>query len=118
MSTNQVITNHGAAEAATITINGRFDAHQVPQVQQEMDGILAGGQHNIILNLADVNFVDSSALAVMVRGMKRCREQNGELILCGLRQPVRIIFELTRMDRAFRIYDDEAAAKRALKAGF
>lgn len=117
MTTNQVVTSNDAANAAVITVSGRFDAHQVPQVQQEMDNVMATGQSNIILNLAGVNFVDSSALAVMVRGMKRCREHNGELILCGLGQPVRIIFELTRMDRAFRIFNDVASAQAALKAG-
>ena len=101
-------------EAATLVISGRFDAHQVSQVQQEFDALLTAGARFIILDLTDVNFVDSSALAVMVRGMKRCRERNGELLLCGLRQPVRIIFELTRMDRAFRIYDTEANAQAAL----
>ena len=102
------------APIATLAISGRFDAHQVPQVQQEFDALLTAGARFIILDLSAVNFVDSSALAVMVRGMKRCRERNGELLLCGLRQPVRIIFELTRMDRAFRIYVDEASAQAAL----
>ena len=101
-------------EAATLVISGRFDAHQVSQVQQEFDALLTAGARFIILDLTDVNFVDSSALAVMVRGMKRCRERNGELLLCGLRQPVRIIFELTRMDRAFRIYENQTTAQASL----
>jgi anti-sigma B factor antagonist len=99
---------------ATLVISGRFDAHQVTPVQQEFDALLTAGARFIILDLTDVNFVDSSALAVMVRGMRRCRERNGELLLCGLRQPVRIIFELTHMDRAFRIYKDDASAQAAL----
>ena len=99
----------------TLAISGRFDAHQVPQVQQEIDAMLAAQTRLIILDLTDVNFVDSSALAVMVRGMKHCREKKGELVLCGMRQPVRIIFELTRMDKAFRIFDTEAGARQALQ---
>ena len=95
-------------------IAGRFDAHQVPKVQKEIDVALASGATTVIMELSEVNFVDSSALAVMVRTMKHCRERNGELILCGLRQPVRIIFELTRMDKAFRIFDDVAAARAAV----
>jgi anti-sigma B factor antagonist len=101
---------------ATLGISGRFDAHQVAQVQHEFDALLTAGARFIILDLTDVNFIDSSALAVMVRGMKRCRERNGELLLCGLRQSVRTIFELTRMERAFRIYDNEASAQAALAA--
>ena len=99
---------------ATLVISGRFDAHQVNQVQQEFDALLTPGARFIILDLSGVEFIDSSALAVIVRGMKRCRERNGELLLCGLRQPVHIIFELARMDRAFRIFEDEAGAQAAL----
>ena len=102
------------SEIATLVVSGRFDAHQVTQVQQEFDALLAAGARYILLDLSDVSFVDSSALAVMVRGMKRCRERNGDLLLCGLRQPVRIIFELTRMDRAFRIYENQTAAQASL----
>ena len=94
-------------------IYGRFDAHQVPVVQKEIDAALASGANTVVLDLSEVNFVDSSALAVMVRTMKHCRERNGELILCGLRQPVRIIFELTHMDRAFRIFASVADVQRA-----
>ncbi len=95
---------------------GRFDAHQVPKVQKEIDAALAEGATTVILDLSEVNFVDSSALATLVRTMKHCRERNGELILCGLRQPVRIIFELTRMDKAFRIFANTADARRAVGA--
>lgn len=104
----------GQQVAPVLAVHGRFDAHQVPQVQQDMDALLESGATTIIVDLSDVTFVDSSALAVIVRGMKRCRERSGELILCGMRQPVRIIFELTRMDRAFRIFDNPAAAQQAL----
>lgn len=97
-------------------ITGRFDAHQVPKIQKEIDAALATGANTVIMDLTDVNFVDSSALAVMVRAMKHCRERGGELILCGLRQPVRIIFELTRMDKAFRIFDTLAEARTAAAA--
>ena len=103
--------------AATIVISGRFDAHQVPQVQQEIDNLQAAGARFIILDLSDVNFVDSSALAVMVRGMKRCRERNGELLLCGLRQPQSTSFDIAPCPQAFRIYDSEEAAQRSLAAG-
>jgi anti-sigma B factor antagonist len=99
---------------AVLPVTGRFDADQVHDVQHEFDSLLTAGARFIILDLSDVQFVDSSALAVLVRGMRSCRERNGELLLCGLRQPVKAIFELTRMDRAIRIYRDELSARTAL----
>ncbi len=106
---------YGAESAlAVLPIRGRFDAHCVHHVQHEFDSLLTAGARFIVLDLSEVQSVDSSALAVMVRGMKSCRERNGELLLCGLRQPVSIIFELTHMDQAFRIFKDEASARAAI----
>jgi anti-sigma B factor antagonist len=89
-----------------LRLSGRFDAHEVPPLQQS----LAHTGPQVVVNLQDVHFIDSTALAALVRGMKTAREAGGDLILCGLQKPVRIIFELTRLDRAFNIQPDEAAA--------
>lgn len=103
-----------SSEVALTPVSGRFDAHQAPRVQKTVDVAMDSGVKTIIMDLSDVNFVDSSALAVVVRTMKHCHERGGELVLCALRQPVRIIFELTRMDKAFRIVDSVDDARTLL----
>ncbi|MGB6848252.1 MAG: STAS domain-containing protein [Thermoanaerobaculia bacterium] len=97
-----------------LELSGRFDAHTVPQVRGWIRVTMAD-QQQMVLDLADVTFVDSAALATMVQGMKQCREQGGDLYLCNISQPVRIIFELTRLDRAFAIYDTVPAAVTAAR---
>ena len=93
-----------------VTVSGRFDAHLAPEVGAALDQCLAAGDKTIFVNLRNAHFVDSTALAILVRGMKRSREQGGDLILGALQPPVQIIFELTRMDQAFTIVDDLDAA--------
>ena len=93
-----------------LTLHGRFDAHVTPQVTSWITEQLAADRRWLLVNLGDVHFVDSSALASLVQGMKRARQSDGDLRLCCLQQPVRIIFELTRLDRAFKMYDTEQAA--------
>ena len=92
-------------------VSRTYTLEQVNEAYADMLAGVVAGARFIVLDLSEVQSVDSSALAVMVRGMKSCRERNGELLLCGLRQPVSIIFELTRMDQAFRIFKDEASAE-------
>ncbi len=103
-----------AGKQAIVILNGRFDAHEVVTVRKTLEQALVESNGQVVVNLAQVNFIDSSGLSTIVQAMKRCREQNGDLILCALQQPVRIIFELTRLDKALAIYDTEAAALRAL----
>jgi anti-sigma B factor antagonist len=99
--------------ALVARLAGRFDAHEVPQVRAWFD---ARKPARAIVDLSGATFLDSAALSLLVQQMKHCRERGGDLALCGLAQPVRIIFELTRLDRAFRIAPDEAGALAALTA--
>ena len=93
-----------------LSLKGRFDAHEVIPVRDWLKEQSDSGQVRLVVNLAEVNFVDSSALSTLVQGLKHCREKGGDLSLCNLQQPVRVIFELTRLDKAFTIYTDEKSA--------
>ena len=96
--------------ASSITLTGRFDAYEVNPVIAWIKGQVEAGHSRLVVNLEGVNFIDSTALSALVQGLKRCREKDGDLLLCCLQQPVRVIFELTRLDKAFVIFTtrDEA----------
>jgi anti-sigma B factor antagonist len=98
---------------AVLDIVGRFDAHTAPAVGEWLTTTIADGQSRIAVNLAGVAFLDSTALGTLVRGLKRCRERQGDLHLCGLQRPVQVVLELTRLDSVFKTFPDEDAAVRA-----
>jgi anti-sigma B factor antagonist len=90
-------------DGATIAaLDGRFDAHETTQVGEALRDAAANG--NVVVDLGAVNFIDSSALSLLVQAMKRARESGADLALAQLQSPVRVIFELTRLDRAFSIH--------------
>jgi anti-sigma B factor antagonist len=99
---------------AVLDLNGRFDNYTTPAVTAWLEQASRSSTPRVVVNLAGVNFVDSTALATLVRGLKRCRQQNGELYLCGLQPPVYMIFELARLDRAFSIFADADHAIRTM----
>jgi anti-sigma B factor antagonist len=96
-----------------LQVKGRFDAHEVEPVRVWMQEQVVLEKTKIIISLEGVNFIDSSALSTLVRGLKHCREKQGDLHLCNLQQPVRVIFELTRLDKAFDIFATEEDAAKA-----
>lgn len=98
---------------AVLELSGRFDAYEVPKVKTYLEKIQSEARPKAVLNLGGVNFIDTTALASLVQGMKHCRQKNGDLYLCNLQQPVRIIFELTRLDRAFKIFQTQEEAVKA-----
>ena len=107
------ITKSTTGSIPVLQLKGRFDAHEVEPVRIWMQEQVVSGNVNMIVNLEGVNFIDSTALSTLVRGLKHCRENNGDLHLCCLQQPVRVIFELTRLDKAFDIYAAEEEAQKA-----
>lgn len=97
-----------------LEIIGRFEAYETAPVAEWLkQASEATSPPYILVNLSQVPFMDSAALASLVQGMKRCRQRGGDLYLCGLQQRVRIIFELTRLDKAFRIFPHEDEAIQA-----
>ena len=97
---------HG--QVRILELSGRFDAHLAPQVKEWQDR--ADASAYTVINLRGVSFIDSAALATLVRGLKRCRQQGGDLRICGMQQPVRIIFEMTKLDKAFEVFETENEA--------
>ncbi len=90
-----------------IDLAGRFDKYAAPPVVEHLEQLTVEPAATILVNMADVNFVDSTGLATLVQGLKRAKQQGGDLYLCCLKQPVYMIFELTRLDKAFDIFVTE-----------
>ncbi|MCA0350374.1 MAG: STAS domain-containing protein [Chloroflexi bacterium] len=99
-----------AKQAEILYLEGRFDVHSLIHLRSWQPSLTLP---HIILELSRVNFVDSAALAWMVRLSKQVSMLNGSLQICGLQQPVQIILELTRLDRVLALTNslDEALAK-------
>lgn len=100
-------------DIAVLALSGRLDAYEVPTITKWLE------EHpqtkHIVVNLLGVGFIDSSGLATLVKALKLCRQNGGDLYLSNLQQAVLIIFELTRLDKAFAIYGDEKSALGALQ---
>lgn len=109
------LVSYSRDSVQVLALTGRFDAHSADAVRSWLLETTAVQNPTILVNLTRVHFIDSSALAALVSGLKRSSEKNGQLALCSLQNPVRIIFELTRLDRAFTIYDSEEVALEALQ---
>ena len=96
-----------------LELAGRFDTYTAGEVRQWIDEAMAEDPANIVVNMQGVDFVDSTALATLVQGVKNCRQRDGDLRLCEVQQSVRMVFELTRLDRFFEIFSQENEAVKA-----
>jgi anti-sigma B factor antagonist len=93
-------------------LQGRFDMHEVDPANAWLMEQVTIGITRLIVDLSGVNFIDSTAPSSLVRGLKYCREKGGDPHVCTLQIPVRVVFDLTRLDRVFGNFSNgEEAAK-------
>ena len=64
----------------------------------------------LVIDLSKVSYIDSSALAVLIEGMREVEAYRGKLYLVGMQETVRVIFETSRLDQVFRIRRNVADA--------
>jgi len=107
------LNSYNVGNVKVLELSGSFDANHASRARQWFEQATAIEPANIVVNLQQVNFLDSTALSTLVQGMKRSRQVNGDVRLCNLQQPVRMVFELTRLDRVFEIYSNEEDAVQA-----
>jgi anti-sigma B factor antagonist len=77
--------------------------------------LLAKGQKKILLNLGDVNYIDSSGIGELVSAYTTAKNQGGELKLLKLTKKVHDLLQITKLYTVFEVKDDEAAAVKSFR---
>lgn len=106
------IENKGKVCVARV-LESRMDAKVAPEFKQALADLVAQGQRLFVLDIAEVEFIDSSGLGAIISTLKLIG-QDGDMVISGASDAVLKLFRLTRMDRVFRIFDNEQAAVAAL----
>ena len=75
--------------------------------------LLSKGQKRILLNLGDVNYIDSSGIGELVSAFTTARNQGGELKLLKLTKKVHDLLQITKLYTVFDVKDEEAAAVKS-----
>jgi anti-sigma B factor antagonist len=82
----------------------RLDAHNSGDLKLEMQKIFEEGKKNLLVDLKEVRFIDSSGLGALVSGFKNATSHHGTMKLSSLQPQVKSMFELTRLHRVFEIF--------------
>lgn len=83
----------------------RLDSQEGNLLQRQFAAILPERHQVWVIDMTHVEFIDSSGLCALVRGLKASRLLGCRLVICNLRATTRLIFEITQLDQAFEIFD-------------
>ncbi len=102
--------------ATVIDLTGRITLGEGSAMLREMiRDLLNKGQKKIVLNLADVNYIDSSGIGELVSGYTTVKGQGGELKLLQLTRKVHDLLQITRLYTVFDVHSDEQTAVRSFR---
>ena len=107
-------TYRDAGPVTVVDLSGRITlGDSSALLRKTIRGLLQDERKKILLNLADVDYIDSSGIGELVSGYTAVKNQNGELKLLQLTKKVRDLLQITKLYTVFDIYTDENTAIRS-----
>jgi anti-anti-sigma factor len=100
----EVQTRQVDSGATIVAPTGRLDVAGAPALKDAISEALKNGQPRVILDMEGVSFVDSTGLGSVIAALKQIRSSQGDLRLAAPNQQVRVVLELTTLDRVFPYY--------------
>jgi anti-sigma B factor antagonist len=82
-------------------------------LRENVGQLLTKGQKKILLNLGEINYIDSSGIGELVTAFTTVRKQGGDLKLLNLTKKVHDLLQITKLYTVFDVKDDEAAAVKS-----
>jgi anti-sigma B factor antagonist len=99
-----------------VDLSGQIKLGDGTQVLRDIvKDLLSKGEKKILLNLADVSYIDSSGIGALVGAFTSVRNQGGEMKLLLLTKKVKDVLAITKLLTVFDVKDDEAAAIAGFK---
>lgn len=109
---NLLVESRDSGAWTVVEPKGEIDLYTAPKLKEQLTALVERGRERLVVNLDGVEFMDSTGLGVLIGGLKRCREREGELALAAPRETVQKVLRITGLDRVFAVHGtvDEATS--------
>lgn len=99
---------HG--NATLIRLDGKLDVHSTPVVLEVLEGLMAGGVTDMVIDMLKVRFVSSYGLGVLISVNKKAKERGGRVKLANMLPEIKVPFEITGVLPQFEVYESTESA--------
>ena len=101
-------------DVAVIILRGEVDAYTCARLREAMIEAIEDGGANLVVDMKNVDYIDSSGLGTLVGGLKRVSERQGAIAVVCTNPQIRKVFDITGLVKVFPIYSSEDDAVKAL----
>jgi anti-sigma B factor antagonist len=97
-----------------VELTGEVDIYTAPRFKEDLVAVIDDEAVDVIVDLAGVTFIDSTALGVLISGVKRLHEVDGRLLIVATTRPVVRILAITGLDKVLNVYPSREDALAAV----
>jgi anti-sigma B factor antagonist len=108
--TDEAIDSH----AHIISVGGEVDLHAAPDLKERIVGLIEEGKRQLVVDLTDATFIDSTAIGILVGARNRLLESGGSLEVACSHKNVLKVFEITGLERVLSLHLERSDAVSAL----
>jgi anti-anti-sigma factor len=101
----EIVSKSVSDKVSIVEFNGALNARSAEDAKQTFRDLAENGVIQVVVDLHQVPFIDSSGLAALVSGLKTLGGEAANLKLAAPQSQARLLFELTMFDRVFEIHD-------------
>lgn len=99
-----------------VGVSGRLDQGQTAMLEEEAMAVLDAGVNRLVVDMAEVTYVNSGGLRCLVTLWRKARSQGGDVALCRLNERIGEVVSTVGFDKVFKILPTVRAAEKALKS--
>ena len=104
------ITTRSRGDIVILDITGEIDLYNAPEIKDIVNKLIEDRRYNVIINLEDVSYIDSSGIGALISSLSNLKKYHGGLKIINVYASVRKVFELTKLTSFFEIFDSKEAA--------
>jgi anti-sigma B factor antagonist len=108
------ISEDRKADAVVLALSGKLDATTAKTFEDRILGLINSGTQRLIVDLSQLEYVSSSGLRVFLLAAKRLQATDGKIVLCGLQDNVRQVFDLAGFSSFLSTYGSRDEAIKGL----
>jgi anti-sigma B factor antagonist len=105
------VTREG--DTVVVAPSGEVDLSRSPKLRNALRDAQSSRPKRVVIDLSDVEYMDSSGVATLVEAYQVARRNGSKMVLCGLMDRVKSIFEIAKLDSVFTITADRAGALKS-----
>jgi anti-sigma B factor antagonist len=107
------LSTRSEGDRTVVVVGGEIDVYTAPKLREQLIDLVSAGNYHIVVDMENVEFLDSTGLGVLVGGLKKVRAHDGSLQLICTQDRLLKIFRITGLAKVFVIHDSADGALAA-----